>query len=79
MTLDLSTGWVIALVIAAIWELAWKGVALWRASKREEKWWFIALLVINTVGVLPILYLLFARSESKSHVGSFGSHMPQHT
>jgi uncharacterized protein DUF5652 len=79
MTLDLSTGWVIALVIAAVWELVWKGIALWRASKRDEKWWFAGLLVINTVGILPILYLLFARSESKSHAGSFRSHMPQHT
>lgn len=46
---------VIAVLIA--WSLAWKGLALWRASHREEKGWFIALLVLNTVGILDILYL----------------------
>lgn len=42
-----------------LWSLTWKGLALWHASKRNEKWWFIALLVINTVGILEICYLLF--------------------
>ncbi|MFA6295656.1 MAG: DUF5652 family protein [Candidatus Paceibacterota bacterium] len=36
-----------------------KGYALWNAAKRDEKWWFIALLVINTLGVLELIYLLF--------------------
>jgi hypothetical protein len=42
-----------------IWSSVWKGLALWHASKRDEKWWFIALLVINTVGILEMCYLLF--------------------
>lgn len=42
----------------ALWDLAWKGIALWRAARRKEQWWFIALLVLNTVGILPIAYLL---------------------
>lgn len=39
--------------------LALKGYALWHASKRNEKWWFIALLVINTFGILELVYLIF--------------------
>lgn len=42
-----------------LWSITWKGIALWHAAKREEKWWFIALLVINTVGILELCYLLF--------------------
>lgn len=45
------------LVIIA-WSLAWKGIALWKAARREDKWWFIALLLINTMGILEILYIL---------------------
>jgi len=36
-----------------------KGYALWTAAKRNEKWWFIALLVINTMGILELVYLIF--------------------
>ena len=38
--------------------LALKGFALWNAARRSEKWWFIILLVVNTVGILEIIYLL---------------------
>lgn len=39
--------------------LALKGYALWHAARRSEKWWFIALLVINTMGILELVYLIF--------------------
>lgn len=56
----------------ATWELVWKGLALWRAARRNENGWFIAILVLNTLGILPIIYLLIkpeqkntARSRNK--------------
>ena len=49
----------IGFIPTMIWSLAWKGLALWHAAKRNEKWWFIGLLVVNTVGILEICYLLF--------------------
>ena len=42
-----------------IWSLIWKGMALWHAAKRSEKPWFIVLLVLNTMGILEIVYLVF--------------------
>ena len=45
--------------LALIWTIAIKGYALWHAAKRNEKWWFIALLVINTFGILELVYLIF--------------------
>ncbi len=45
------------LVIIVLWTLPWKGVALWKSAVKKEKWWFIALLVINTLGILEILYI----------------------
>ena len=47
------------LVLIAIWSLAWKGVALWKAAHHEQKGWFVALLIINTAGLLEIAYILF--------------------
>lgn len=46
------------------WSLVWKGWALWKASKNDSLPWFIALLVINTMGILEILYI-FVFSKQK--------------
>lgn len=53
----LGTGFAFGLLVIVLWSLVWKGLALWHAAKRGEKWWFIALLVINTLGILEIIYL----------------------
>jgi len=58
MTYNLSTGWTIALAAGIIWELIWKGIALWRAARQEQAVWFVCLLVISSIGILPIAYLL---------------------
>jgi methionyl-tRNA synthetase len=48
--------------LLALWTLVWKGLALWHAARRGEYWWFVALLLINTVGILEIIYLfVFAK------------------
>ena len=47
------------IAILVIWSLVWKGLALWTASRRNEKGWFIALLILNTCGILEIIYLAF--------------------
>jgi len=41
-----------------VWDIFWKGLAMWRAARRKESWWFVALMLINSVGILPIAYLL---------------------
>lgn len=46
-----------------VWSLVWKGLALWRSVKQEQKNWFIALLVIQTAGILDIVYLFFFAKE----------------
>jgi len=40
-----------------IWSIIWKGIALWKAAKNGDAGWFVAMLVINTVGILEILYI----------------------
>ncbi len=44
-------------VLLMLWSLFWKGLALWHASRRRQPWWFVAMLLINTVGILEIIYL----------------------
>jgi hypothetical protein len=45
------------LYILSIWSLAWKGLALWRASQQSQRNWFVVILVLNTVGILDIIFL----------------------
>lgn len=49
--------------LAAIWSIAWKGWALWLAARRGEKVWFIALLFINTIGILDIVYIFIIAKQ----------------
>jgi hypothetical protein len=44
-------------IVLVLWELAWKGFALWHAVQKKDKAWFWVLLIFNTMGILPILYL----------------------
>lgn len=52
--------WVLSLIL--IWSAIWKLAALWKAARRGSLFWFIALALINTVGILEILYI-FVFSE----------------
>ncbi len=57
------TGQIIAIVLF-VWSIFWKGIALWRAGRLEQKYWFIAILIFNTVGILEIVYLFrFAKKR----------------
>lgn len=58
MTYTLSHAQVAGIAVLAVWELIWKGMALWRAGKNRDPVWFVIILVLNTVGILPIIYLL---------------------
>lgn len=56
-------------VLFAAWELGWKGWALWKASKKDEKAWFVILLLINTAGLLPLAYIfIFSKEKSQNNV-----------
>ncbi len=50
------------LVAIIIWEGVWKLVAMWKSAKNNSTAWFIILAIVNTVGILPILYIfIFSR------------------
>ncbi len=47
--------WILISVI--IWEGVWKLIAMWKAAKNNSAIWFILLAIVNTVGILSILYI----------------------
>lgn len=46
-------------VLFLIWSLVWKGMALWKSATKRHLVWFMSLLVINTLGILEILYIFY--------------------
>ena len=53
-------------LLILVWSLIWKGLALWRAARRQEKVWYVILLVLNTAGIAEIIYLLVTREKKKA-------------
>lgn len=47
------------------WSILWKGLALWRAARLKHLGWYIALLIVNTVGIFEIIYLLATNKKYK--------------
>ena len=46
-------------IVITLWSIPWKGVALWKAAQLSHKKWFIILLLVNTLGILDIIYIHF--------------------
>lgn len=59
MQLDVIYSNPLFLLAFLIWSLVWKGYALWTAAKKNQLTWFILILLVNTLGLLEILYVLF--------------------
>ncbi len=65
------------LVCLSIWSLAWKGVALWKAAHNNSKPWFVVLLIVNTAGILEILYIfLFSKKKPFDSAQGKNSQVP---
>lgn len=56
-------------ILLIAWSLIWKGLALWKAARLGSRGWFVALLIINTVGIFEILYLYVFSKKGKSVEG----------
>lgn len=59
-----NLGWVI-LIVAVDYVL--KAIALWIAARKGSKIWFILLLILNTVGILPLFYIFYFSKQDLNH------------
>lgn len=51
------------LLVLLIWSMVLKAAGLWKSARNNERFWFIAILLLNSVGILEIAYLFFFASE----------------
>ncbi len=52
------------LIVVIAWTLVWKGLSLWRAARSGAKIWFVILLLVNTLGILDIIYYFYVNKKS---------------
>lgn len=67
-TPELVSIFVPIVLVVVLWTIILKGYALWNAARGNQKRWFIAILVINTMGILEIIYLIWFRTKTKSPI-----------
>lgn len=44
--------------LAILVELILKGIALWKCGRNNQLGWYIAIFLISSIGILPLIYLL---------------------
>ena len=50
-----------SIYVMVVIDLILKGVALYKSARRGQKVWFVALLLVNSMGILPAIYLFLSR------------------
>lgn len=53
------------LILIIAWSLAWKGMGLWASARKGQKVWFIAILIVNSMGILEIIYFISEKIKAK--------------
>ncbi|HMB96924.1 MAG TPA: DUF5652 family protein [Balneolaceae bacterium] len=64
---------ILIILLITVWDLIWKIIALWKSARRDQKVWFVFLAIINSVGILPIIYLLLYKDQSEKVMDSSAS------
>ena len=58
------------LFVVLLWTMIWEGLGLWYAARNHQKGWFIAILLFNTLGLLPIIYLIWFKPAAERSSGT---------
>ena len=54
------------LLLLIVWEVIWKAIGMWKSARNNHIWWFVAILVVNSLGILTIVYIiLFNNKKNK--------------
>ncbi len=61
-----STGWMRFLLPLVILDLILKGFALYKSARKGQTIWFVALLLVNSMGILPLVYILFNQDQKEA-------------
>lgn len=55
-------------LLAMSWSIAWKCYSAWIAAKSNNKRWFVALVIFNTMGILDMIYIFGIKKKKWSDI-----------
>ncbi|MDD4630800.1 MAG: DUF5652 family protein [Proteiniphilum sp.] len=55
---------IIVIIILALFDSVMKLIALWKAARNNHLAWFVCLAIFNTIGLLPIIYLVMNKQKA---------------
>lgn len=55
---------IIVIAILALFDSVLKLIALWKSARNNHLVWFICLAIFNTMGILPIVYLILNKNKA---------------
>jgi len=55
--------WLLLIDILILWDIIWKMIAMWKSARNNHPAWFICIAIFNTVGILPIIYILIYKKK----------------
>lgn len=61
-----KTLFIVIIVVLALFDSVMKLIALWHSARRSQLAWFICLAIFNTIGILPIIYLLTNKKKENN-------------
>ena len=62
----LGLGFIVLLVILAIFDVVLRAIGMWKAARRTQTAWFVCLLIFSTAGILPIIYFLTGGKKAET-------------
>lgn len=67
MKTPLLVSFIFVVILLAIWDGVWKLIAMWKSARHGQLAWYICLAIFNTVGILPIIYILcFQKNDAQA-------------
>jgi len=64
-TVTYNVFWLALFVLLMILDVVLRALSLWRSAKKNQVTWFVCLLIFNTLGILPAIYLLTRPKKKK--------------
>jgi len=61
-----NTWFIMLIIIVGLWSGIWKLIGLWRSARNNELAWFICIAIFNTIGILPIIYIVLDKKKKSS-------------
>jgi hypothetical protein len=57
------------LITLVLVDVALRGYSLWKAAKNNQSTWFIALFLLNSLGLIPLVYVAFFQKNKNPKKG----------